>query len=63
MLTVWRLKEETGGYVTPLNETDNGAEYDKILNEFYNETEVLTSVKPYMVLPGGYPLSETQAHP
>lgn len=30
-----RLKEEKGGYITPYNTTDNGAEYDKILNEFF----------------------------
>ena len=46
------LKEETGGYVKPLNESDNGAEYDKILNEFYDEIEVLSQDRPYMVAVG-----------
>ena len=46
------LKEEKGGYVTPNNPHDNGAEYDKILNEFYDQIEVLSNKKPYMVTPG-----------
>lgn len=46
------LKEEKAGYVTPLNKSDGGAEYDKILNQFYNQTEVISSAKPYMVGPG-----------
>ena len=52
------LKEETGGYVTPLNKTDNGAEYDKILNEFYDEIEPISSDVPYMVGPGEFTTSE-----
>src|ERR1700722_16715261 len=46
------LKEETGGYVTPLNESDGGAEYDKILNDFYDEIEPISRDVPYMVGPG-----------
>lgn len=46
------LKEEQGGYVTPLNVNDGGAEYDKILNEFYDEIEVLSQDRPYMVAAG-----------
>ena len=45
------LKEEKAGYI-PLNKTDGGAEYDKILNQFYNQTEEISSIKPYMVGPG-----------
>jgi acid phosphatase type 7 len=48
------LKEEKGGYITPLNETDDGAEYDKILNVFYDEIEEISSNTPYMVGPGKY---------
>ncbi|OBT70844.1 hypothetical protein VF21_10156 [Pseudogymnoascus sp. 05NY08] len=48
------LKEEKAGYVTPLNKTDGGAEYDKILNQFYNQTEEISSAKPYMVGPGNH---------
>jgi hypothetical protein len=50
------IKEETSGYVTPLNETDGGAEYDKILNDFYSEIEVLSSTRPYMVAAGRFTL-------
>lgn len=50
------IKEETSGYVTPLNETDGGAEYDKILNDFYSEIEVLSSTRPYMVAAGRFAL-------
>jgi hypothetical protein len=48
------VKEEKGGYVTPLNLHDNGAEYDKILNEFYNEIEPISRDVPYMVGPGKF---------
>jgi hypothetical protein len=48
------LKEETSGYVTPLNETDGGKEYDKILNEFYVEVEEISRDVPYMVGPGEF---------
>ncbi|KAL2020100.1 hypothetical protein VTK56DRAFT_8904 [Thermocarpiscus australiensis] len=48
------LKEEKAGYVSPYNVTDNGAEYDKILNEFYDEVEGLSRTKPYMVGPGNH---------
>ena len=48
------VKEETGGYVTPLNLNDKGAEYDKILNEFYDEIEPITRDVPYMVGPGNH---------
>lgn len=41
-----------GGYVTPLNTSDYGAEYDKILNEFYVEIEEISRDRPYMVGPG-----------
>ena len=46
------MKEEKGKYVVPLNYFDNGAEYDKILNDFYNEIEVLSQDQPYMVAAG-----------
>ena len=46
------LKEEKAGYVGPLNTTDGGAMYDRILNDFYNEVEGLSKTKPYMVGPG-----------
>lgn len=46
------LKEEKSGYISPLNTTDNGAEYDKILNEFFVQVEPISSVRPYMVGPG-----------
>ena len=46
------LKEEKGGYVTPLNLSDSGAEYDKILNDFYDEIEEISRDVPYMVGPG-----------
>ena len=45
------LKEETGGYL-PENLNDKGAEYDKILNDFYNEIEEISRDVPYMVGPG-----------
>ncbi|SPQ27132.1 ffa39850-3af5-4b87-92ed-066b155dde47 [Thermothielavioides terrestris] len=48
------LKEEKGNYITPYNTSDNGAEYDKILNEFYDQVEGLSSIKPYMVGPGNH---------
>lgn len=48
------LKEEKSGYITPLNQTDGGAEYDKILNDFYSEIEVLSSTRPYMVAAGQF---------
>lgn len=48
------LKEEKGGYITPLNTSDNGAVYDRILNDFYNEVEEISSDTPYMVSPGQY---------
>jgi hypothetical protein len=48
------LNEEIGGYITPLNENDKGAEYDKILNEFYNEIEEISRDVPYMVGPGEF---------
>lgn len=48
------LKEEKGGYITPLNTSDNGAVYDRILNEFYDEVEEISSDTPYMVGPGKY---------
>lgn len=48
------IKEEKGGYVSPYNITDNGAEYDRILNDFYDEIEELSSAKPYMVGPGNH---------
>ena len=35
--------------------------YDRILNDFYNEVEGLSSLKPYMVGPGNhgtYPLNQ-----
>lgn len=38
--------------MSPYNETDGGAEYDNILNEFYNEIEILSNERPYMVAPG-----------
>lgn len=38
--------------MTPLNISDNGAEYDKILNEFYVEIEPISRDVPYMVGPG-----------
>lgn len=50
------IKEEKSGYITPLNETDGGAEYDKILNDFYGEIEVLSSTRPYMVAAGQFTL-------
>jgi acid phosphatase type 7 len=46
------LKDEKGGYVKPLNLTDNGAEYDRILNDFYNEIAPISSARPYMVAVG-----------
>jgi hypothetical protein len=39
----------------PLNKTDNGAEYDKILNEFYDQIESVSRDVPYMVGPGEFP--------
>ncbi|KAK9235148.1 hypothetical protein V1525DRAFT_284764 [Lipomyces kononenkoae] len=48
------IKEEKGGYVSPYNLMDNGAEYDRILNDFYDEVEELSSAKPYMVGPGNH---------
>ncbi|KAK1757556.1 Metallo-dependent phosphatase-like protein [Echria macrotheca] len=48
------LKEEKGGYITPLNKTDNGAVYDRILNEFYDEIEPISRSTPYMVGPGNH---------
>ncbi|KAF4627702.1 hypothetical protein G7Y89_g10449 [Cudoniella acicularis] len=48
------LKEEKGGYIKPLNTSDKGAEYDKILNEFYVEVEEISSVVPYMVGVGNH---------
>ena len=48
------LKEEKAGYITPLNTTDHGAVYDRILNEFYDEIEELSKTKPYMVGPGNH---------
>ncbi|KIN08412.1 hypothetical protein OIDMADRAFT_187792 [Oidiodendron maius Zn] len=48
------LKEEKGGYITPLNTSDNGAVYDRILNDFYNEVEEISSDTPYMVSPGNH---------
>ena len=38
--------------MTPLNTKDNGAEYDKILNEFYDEIEPISRDVPYMVAVG-----------
>ena len=46
------MKEETGGYITPLNLSDNGAVYDRILNDFYEEVEPISRSVPYMVGPG-----------
>lgn len=46
------LKEETGGYIKPLNTSDHGAVYDRILNEFYDEIEPISRDVPYMVGPG-----------
>jgi hypothetical protein len=40
--------------VKPLNESDGGKEYDKILNEFYDEVEDISRDRPYMVGPGEY---------
>ncbi|OXV06553.1 hypothetical protein Egran_05677 [Elaphomyces granulatus] len=48
------LKEEQQGYVKPLNTTDHGKEYDKILNEFYNEIEEISQDTPYMVGVGNH---------
>jgi acid phosphatase type 7 len=48
------VKEETGGYLQPLNLTDHGAAYDRILNDFYNEIEPISRDVPYMVLPGNH---------
>jgi hypothetical protein len=48
------VKEETGGYVKPLNLSDHGAEYDKILNDFYDEIEEISRDVPYMVGPGKF---------
>lgn len=50
------LKEEKGGYL-PLNLTDNGAEYDKILNEFYEQIEPISRDRPYMVAVGNHEVS------
>lgn len=38
----------------PLNTSDGGAEYDKILNEFYDQIERLSRDIPYMVGVGGF---------
>jgi acid phosphatase type 7 len=38
--------------VPTLNLTDGGKEYDKILNEFYNEVQPLSEERPYMVAVG-----------
>lgn len=46
------LKEEKAGVVGPLNQTDDGKMYDRILNDFYNEIEILSEEAPYMVGPG-----------
>jgi acid phosphatase type 7 len=46
------VKEEQAGYVPTLNLTDGGKEYDKILNEFYNEVQPLSEERPYMVAVG-----------
>jgi hypothetical protein len=48
------VNEEKEGYVKPLNLTDGGAEYDKILNDFYNEVEPLSEIRPYMVAVGKF---------
>jgi acid phosphatase type 7 len=49
------LKEEQQGYITPLNTTDHGKEYDKILNEFYGEIAEVSQDRPYMVGVGKFP--------
>jgi acid phosphatase type 7 len=49
------VKEEQGGYVNPLNLTDGGKEYDRILNDFYNEVQPLSEERPYMVAAGKDP--------
>lgn len=46
------LKEEKGGYAAPLNTSDYGLEYEKILNDFYTQIQPLSAVKPYMVAVG-----------
>jgi hypothetical protein len=46
------VKEEQGKYITPQNLTDKGAEYDKILNGFYDEVEDISEDVPYMVAVG-----------
>ncbi|KAK9490467.1 Metallo-dependent phosphatase-like protein [Lipomyces doorenjongii] len=48
------LKEEKAGYISPVNKTDGGAEYDKILNEFYGQVAQISSIRPYMVGPGNH---------
>ncbi|KUJ12559.1 Metallo-dependent phosphatase [Mollisia scopiformis] len=48
------LKEENGGYAAPLNTSDFGMEYEKILNDFYVEIQPISAVKPYMVAVGNH---------
>ncbi|KAF8851428.1 Metallo-dependent phosphatase [Acephala macrosclerotiorum] len=48
------LKEEKGGYAAPLNTSDYGMEYEKILNDFYGQIQPLSAVKPYMVAVGNH---------
>jgi acid phosphatase type 7 len=49
------LKEETGGYLPEDSGfTAGSATYDRILNDFFDEVEPLSSLKPYMVLPGNH---------
>ena len=36
------------------NIQDGAKVYDRILNDFYNEVEDLSSLKPYMVGPGNH---------
>jgi hypothetical protein len=48
------LKEVAGGYL-PMTDIPGGVQvYDRILNDFYNQVEVLSSLKPYMVGPGNH---------
>jgi len=48
------MKEEVGGYLPKTSIPDGAKVYDRILNDFYNEVEGLSSLKPYMVGPGNH---------
>lgn len=48
------LKEEIGGYLPNTSRVDNPTVYEHINNAFYDELQVLSAYKPYMVSPGNH---------